>query len=176
MSDGLNRCQFIGHLGQDPELKIVGGSQAVLNFSLAATESYLDRNNVRLEKTEWIRCAVWGKRAEALAKILTKGMKVYVEGSMQTRSYDKNGQKHYATDINVRNVILCGGKRDGDGAGQSAGANRGGAGGNRSYGGGGGGEQRRGPPVGGGAHAPPPADDPGFDDFAGSGGDDEIPF
>lgn len=171
MSDGLNRCEFIGHLGQDPELKMLAAGQAVLNFSLAATESYIDRNNARQEKTEWVRCAVWGKRAEALAKILVKGMKVYVEGAMQTRSYEKNGQKHYATEINVRNVILCGGKRDD--AGQSAeGASRG-SGGNRSYGGGTG-EERRGPPVGGGAHAPPPPD-PGFDDFT-NGGDSDIPF
>ena len=171
MSDGLNRCEFIGHLGQDPELKVIGNGQAVLNFSMAVTESYLDKNNARQEKTEWVRCAIWGRRAEALAKILVKGMKVYVEGGMQTRKYQKNGEDRYATDINVRNVILCsGGKRDDAGASQSTGAGRGG-GGNRSYGGG---EERRGPPVGGGAHAPPPPD-PGFDDFA-SGGDSDIPF
>jgi single-strand DNA-binding protein len=159
MANGLNKVMLLGHLGQDPELKTIAGGQSVLNLSMATTESYLDKNNTRQERTDWHRVVCWGRRAEALAKILRKGSQIYVEGRLQTRSYEKNGEKRYATDVHVINVILCGGKRDGAEAGTSQGG-----GGQRSYGGGGGGSR---------APASPPQDD--FHDD-GVGGDDEIPF
>jgi single-strand DNA-binding protein len=82
----------------------------VLSFRLATTSSWL-KDGERKEQTDWHSCQVWGKRAEALNKILQKGMRLYVEGRIQTRSWeDKNGGgKRYATEINVENVILCGG-------------------------------------------------------------------
>jgi single-strand DNA-binding protein len=159
MADGLNLVQLIGHLGQDAELKVLQGGKSVLNFSVATTESWLDQNNSRQEKTEWHRCQCWGRRAEGLAKILTKGMKVYVQGSLQTRSWEKNGQKFYATEIRVQNVILANGKREGGERQQS-----------RSYGGG------SGAPSGerSGNDSPPAQDDYAGD--IGGGPDDEIPF
>lgn len=113
MSDGLNRCTFIGNLGADPELRMTQSGQPVLKFRIGCTESYLDKSNTRQEKTEWVSCTVWGKRGEALSRILEKGKQVYVEGSLSTSSYEKNGEKRYSTEINVREVLLFGGRGQG---------------------------------------------------------------
>jgi single-strand DNA-binding protein len=180
MADGLNKVMLLGNLGQDPELKMIGGGNAVLNLRLATTETYLDKSNTRQERTDWHTVTVWGKRAEALAKILTKGSQIFVEGRIQTRSYEKNGEKRYATDIVANNIILAGGRRGGearDGDFGGGGGSGGGGGGGRSYGGGGGGGGR--PPS---REAPAQSEGGGggggIDDFGGgdAGGDDEIPF
>ena len=112
MPEGLNKCAFIGFLGKDPELRHSQSGQAVLNFSIAASESYYDeKTKERKERTEWVNCVVWSKRGEALNKILAKGSRIYVEGRMQTRSWDdKTGAKRYTTEIVASNVILLGGK------------------------------------------------------------------
>lgn len=110
MADGINRVQLLGNLGADPELRSTAGGQAVLKLRLATTESYLDNNRNRQERTEWHSCVVWGKRAEALSRFLTKGSLIFVEGGLRTSSYDdKDGVKRYKTEINVTNVVLCGG-------------------------------------------------------------------
>lgn len=109
MSEGLNKVMLLGNLGQDPELKVTQGGQAVLKMRLATTSSYLNRENVRQEATEWHTVTIWGKRAEGLAKILTKGSRIFVEGSLRTSSYEKNGEKRYSTEVNASNVILAGG-------------------------------------------------------------------
>ena len=93
MSDGMNRWQGIGNLGADGELRVTPSGQSVLKLRLACTESYLDRNNTRQERTEWVNCTVWAKRAEGLAKILSKGDRIYVEGRLQTTMSEKDGQK-----------------------------------------------------------------------------------
>lgn len=112
MANGLNKALLLGNLGNDPELRVTSGGQSVLNFNIACTETYLDRNRVRQEKTEWVRVVVWGKRAEALSKFLKKGAKVFVEGSIQTNSWEDNeGIKRYRTQVVARNVILGGGNR-----------------------------------------------------------------
>lgn len=173
MADGLNKVMLLGNLGQDPELKMIGGGQAVLNLRLATTETYLDKNNTRQERTDWHTVTVWGKRAEALAKILTKGSQIFVEGRIQTRSYEKNGEKRYATDIVANNIILTG--RRGGESREAGDVGGGGGGERRPYAGGGGGGAGSRPPSRG-APAPAPAD-PAFDDFSNDpGGDDEIPF
>ena len=112
MAEGLNQCDFIGNLGADPELKMTQGGQAILKFRIACTVSYLDKDNARKERTEWIPCTLWGKRGEALSRILVSGSKVYVQGAFQTSSYEKDGEKRYRTEINVRNVLLLGSKGD----------------------------------------------------------------
>jgi single-strand DNA-binding protein len=102
---------LLGNLGADPELRFTQGGQAVLNIRLATTESYLDRDKQRQERTEWHAVVVWGKRGEALAKILKKGDRVFVEGSLRTSSYDdREGNKRYKTEVHAREVILCGGR------------------------------------------------------------------
>lgn len=113
MGNGLNRCTFIGNLAADPELRTTQSGQAVLKFRIGCTESYLDKNNTRQEKTEWVSCTLWGKRGESLSRILEKGKQVYVEGSLSTSSYEKDGEKRYRTEVNVREVILLGGRGGG---------------------------------------------------------------
>lgn len=111
MSDGLNKVQLLGNLGADPELKMTSGGQAILKMRLATAESYLDKNKVRQERTEWHSITLWGKRGEALSRFLGKGSRLFVEGSLRTSSYDdKDGNKRYKTEVNATNVILCDGK------------------------------------------------------------------
>jgi len=171
MAEGLNKVMLLGNLGADPELRVTPSGQSILKIRLATTETYLDKANVRQERTEWHRVTVWGKRGEALGKILTKGSTIFVEGRISTSSYEKNGEKRYSTDIIANNIILAGGR------GRGAGAEEGGGAPQRSYGGGGGGGG------GGGRSAPAPQQQQGGaepDDFGGGGGsfegDDEIPF
>ena len=173
MAEGLNKVMLLGNLGADPELKVTQGGQAVLKLRLATTESYLDRNNTRQERTEWHRVTLWGKRAEALAKFLTKGERIFVEGRISTSSYEKDGEKRYSTEVVANNIILAGRGKGGDREFSDTG------------GGGGGGFERRGGGGGGGARdngrqpsAPPAnADDfGGGADYGGGGADDEIPF
>lgn len=120
MADGLNKVMLLGNLGADPELRMTPGGTAVLNLRLATSESYLDRNKERQERTEWHSIVVWGRRAEALAKILTKGSRVFVEGGLRTSSYEKDGLKRYRTEINATNIILAGGARGSDRTQESA--------------------------------------------------------
>ena len=177
MAEGLNRVMLLGNLGADPELRFTQGGQAVLNLRLATTESYLDKDKVRRERTDWHNVVVWGKRGEALAKILTKGSSVFIEGSLRTSSYDdKDGNKRYKTEINASNLLITGSRNRGGEAGGYEGG-----GGYEVEAGGGGYPQRGGAPAGGparGRPAPvqqeaPPADD---HEAGGFGNDDDIPF
>jgi single-strand DNA-binding protein len=117
MAEGLNRVMLLGNLGADPELRVTPGGQAVLKLRLATNESYLDRNNVRQERTEWHRVTIWGRRAEALGKFLQKGDLLFVEGRLQTSSYEKNGEKRYSTEVVANNVVLPGSGRGARGEG-----------------------------------------------------------
>jgi len=159
MAEGLNRVMLLGNLGADPELRVTPGGQAVLKLRLATNESYVDRNNVRQERTEWHRVTVWGRRAEGLGKILQKGDSLFVEGRIQTSSYEKNGEKRYSTEIIANNIVLTGGGR---GRGEGA--------------------PREAPRTSRDAGGEPPADDYGEAPGGGGGGapaggvDDDIPF
>lgn len=160
---GLNKAILIGNLGADPELTYTQGGQPRLKMRLATSESFTTRSGERKEKTEWHTIVLWGKRAEALGKFLTKGRSLCVEGSIEYYNYeDRDGNKRYATQINARNVVLLGGGREGGGGGDY---NRGGGGGgDYGRGGGGGGDN-----FGGGGG--------GYDDFpADDFGDDDMPF
>lgn len=124
MADGLNRVILIGNLGQDPELRYTQSNQAVLSLRMATTESYFDNNTKeRKERTDWHSIVVWGKRGEALNKILSKGGRLCVEGRMQTRTFeDKQGTKQYRTEVVATNVVLLGGRAEGErDAGRSSG-------------------------------------------------------
>src|SRR3954466_13525583 len=123
MAEGLNKVMLLGNLGADPELKMTQGGQAVLKLRLATTETYLDKNQTRQERTEWHSVTLWGKRGEALAKFLQKGERIFVEGSLRTSSYEKDGEKRYRTEIVANNVILGGRGKGGD-AGEGGGYTR----------------------------------------------------
>ncbi len=195
MAEGLNRVMLLGNIGADPELRMTQGGQAVLHLRLATSESYLDKDKVRRERTDWHNVTIWGKRGEALGKILAKGSSIFVEGSLRTSSYDnREGQKVYKTEVIANNVILAGNKRDAGGGGSDDGggegygppAGSGGGGGGYSRGGGGSGNSRGGSGSGsggggGGARAPRDPSPPADDGFAGGGDgggdfDSDIPF
>ncbi len=106
MSEGLNKVLLVGNLGADPELRYTAAGQAVLNFRMATTESYLDREGNRQQRTDWHRVALWGKRGEALAQYLSCGRCVVVEGRLRTSSYEKDGQKRYSTEIVAHDIRL----------------------------------------------------------------------
>lgn len=119
MAEGLNRVMLLGNLGQDPELRMTSGGQAVLKLRLATSETYLDKNRARQERTEWHSVVIWGKRAEALGKILNKGSRIFIEGALRTSSYDdRDGNKRYRTEVVANNVILSG--RAGGGGGRDS--------------------------------------------------------
>lgn len=119
MSNGYQKFIAVGNLGADPELKVTQGGQSVLKLRLAVSEKYKDKNGELQEVTEWVSASLWGKRAESLAKFLRKGDRIMIEGKLRTSSYEKDGEKRYRTDVNVNEVVLCGGGK-GDG-GKSAG-------------------------------------------------------
>ena len=153
---GVNKAIILGHLGRDPELKYMQSGQPVCKLNIATSRKYTNKNNEPVEETEWHRVSVWGKQAEHCNNFLTKGRQVYVEGRLRTSSYDKDGQKHYTTEIVADTVQFIGG-RDGASGGAEGGERSGRAG--------------RAPAAGGGDQ---PAGD--FNDFGGNPGDDDIPF
>lgn len=121
MAEGLNRVTLLGNLGADPELRMTNSGNAVLNLRLATSESYVDRDKARQERTEWHSVVLWGKRAEALGRILTKGSRLLIEGGLRTTSYeDRDGNKRYKTEINATNVVFAGARGESSGGGQSA--------------------------------------------------------
>ena len=131
----VNKVILVGNLGADPELKYTPSNRALCNLRIATTEVYKDKGGQRQEKTEWHRVTVWGETAENCSKYLAKGRSVYIEGRLQTRSYDKDGQKHYATDVVADRVVFLGGGGGAEaGAGPRRGGGAGGGGGGRSDG------------------------------------------
>jgi single-strand DNA-binding protein len=152
MAGGVNKVILVGRLGADPDMRYTPSGQGVCEMRLATSESWNDKNGQRQERTEWHRIVVWGKRAEICSKYLAKGRQVYIEGRIQTRSYDdKDGNKRYITEIIANDVqFLGGGGREGGGRAERD-------------------------------DGPPPMADADFAGFGGGGGggggpDDDIPF
>ncbi len=99
---GVNKVILIGNLGHDPELSHLPNGDAVLNFSLATSERWTDKKSGQpVEQTEWHRIVAFRKPAEILGQYLQKGSKIYVEGKLKTRQWEKEGQNHYSTSIHV---------------------------------------------------------------------------
>jgi single-strand DNA-binding protein len=120
MTDGLNKVLLLGNIGKDPELRMTNGGTAVLRLSLATSETYLDNNKQRKERTEWHRIVIWGKRAEALGKLLVKGDRIMIEGKLRTTSYeDRDGKKRFTTEVVADNVLLNGTRGQHGGGGGS---------------------------------------------------------
>ena len=120
MSRSLNKVTLIGNLGNDPEVRSTTGGNRVATFSLATSRTWNDAAGAKQEKTEWHRCVVWNTKGSQLAdiveKYVKKGDKLYVEGRIEYRQWqDKEGQTRYSTEINVRELIMIGGKGGGGG-------------------------------------------------------------
>lgn len=109
----MNKAILIGNLGADPEVRSVNGD-SVCNMRIATSETWKDREGKKQERTDWHNVQVWGPQGEACGKFLRKGSKVGVEGKIQTRSYEKDGQKHHATEIRADHVEFLDGKKDSD--------------------------------------------------------------
>lgn len=112
MSKGtVNKVILIGRLGRDPEMRYTSSGTAVVNFSLATNHFMKDQDGNNNEQTEWHNVVAFGRVAEVAGEYLSKGRLVYVEGRLQTRSWDdQNGQKRYKTEIVCSNLQLLGGK------------------------------------------------------------------
>ena len=115
----VNKAIILGNLGRDPEVRFTQSGRAVANFPVATTDTWMDQENGRQERTDWHNIVVWGKQAETCGQYLSKGRQVYVEGRIQTRSYDdRDGNKRYVTEIVAQRVQFLGG---GGGEGRSSG-------------------------------------------------------
>ena len=109
---GVNKVILVGNLGKDPEIRTLESGVKVARFSVATTESYNDRNTgQRVDQTEWHNIVLWRGLAEIAEKYLRKGNQVYIEGKLQTRSYqDKDGITKYSTEIVGQNLNMLGGR------------------------------------------------------------------
>lgn len=168
MAGSLNKVQLIGHLGADPDIRKNNSGDPIANMRIATTESWRDKQSGdRKEKTEWHNVVIFGGIAKVAEQYLKKGMKVYIEGQLQTRKWqDQNGNDRYSTEVVIQNfggqmLMLSGGNDSGDrqsGGGRSERQEDSGSSSNRSSGN----QSTQGGSSGGG--------------FGGGGLDDEVPF
>jgi single-strand DNA-binding protein len=109
MTRGLNKVMIIGNLGRDPEMRYTPSGKPVTSFSLACSRSWISSDGERREETEWFNVVAWGNLAEICNQHLSKGQQVYVEGRLQTRSWeDNNGQRHFRTEVVANEMIILG--------------------------------------------------------------------
>ncbi len=155
----LNKVMLIGNLGKDPDVRTIPSGVKVANFPIATSESYTGKDGNRVEKTEWHNIVMWRGLAEVAEKYLKKGNPVFIEGKLQTRSWDdQNGQKRYMTEIVADNMTMLGGRRNDGGDFGGGGDSEGGG----SYGGGrssGGSSRSSGGSPSGGSNMPPAPED-----------------
>lgn len=101
----LNLAQIIGRLGKDPEVKYTGGGKAVANFTVAVSESWKEKDSgERKQSTEWFSVVMFGRQAEVAGEFMKKGSLVYLAGKIKTRSWEKDGQKHYKTELHAEQM------------------------------------------------------------------------
>jgi single-strand DNA-binding protein len=109
MSRGLNKVMVIGNIGRDPEMRYTPSGKPVTSFSLASSRSWTTPDGERREETEWFNVVAWGNLAEICNQILSKSQQVYVEGRLQTRSWeDEGGQRHFRTEVVANEMIILG--------------------------------------------------------------------
>lgn len=154
-SRGVNKVILVGNCGADPETRYMPNGNAVVNLTLATSDSWKDKNSgENVEKTEWHRIVFFNKLAEIVGEYVRKGSKLYIEGRLQTRSWEQDGSKRYATEIIASEMQML----DSRGGGQSAGGS-------------GASEFGQSKPAASAAPATAEQSAPNFDDF-----DDDIPF
>lgn len=158
MARGINKVILVGNLGRDPETRYMPSGGAVTNVSIATSKGWKDRDSgEQKERTEWHRIVFFNKLAEIAGEYLKRGSKVYIEGELRTRDWEKDGQKHYTTEVVASEMQMLDSRGEMGGGGSSSGGSGGSQGGSQ----GGGGSSSAGDDFG-----PPPSDD--FDD--------DIPF
>jgi len=115
----VNKVILIGNLGRDPEIRTTPSGQNVATFTLATSRRWKDRDGNRQEKTEWHNIVVWGKQAEVAGQYLTKGKQVFIEGRIETRSWEdkQSGEKRYKTEIICDNFQMLGSRGGADARG-----------------------------------------------------------
>jgi len=115
----VNKVILVGNLGRDPEIRSTPSGQSVASFTLATNRRWRDRDGNRQEQTEWHKIVCWGKQAEIAGEYLTKGKQIYVEGRLQTSSWEdrESGQKRYKTEIICDNFQMLGSRGSQDGGG-----------------------------------------------------------
>ena len=107
MARGLNKVMLIGNLGRDPEMRYTPGGRPVTAFSLAVDRSWMTSEGERRSETEWFNVVAWGDLAERCNKMLRKGERVYIEGRLQTRSWESpDGQRHSRTEVVANEMLL----------------------------------------------------------------------
>ena len=117
----LNKCLIIGNLGADVDLRYTANGAAVANFNVATSRSYQNSQGEKVDETEWFSVVTWNKLAETCAQYLSKGRQVFVEGRMQTRSWDdQEGNKRYKTELVAESVKFLGQREERGGGGQQA--------------------------------------------------------
>jgi single-strand DNA-binding protein len=129
----VNKVTLLGNLGKDPEVKYTPQGTAVAKLALATNERYKDKEGQWQDRTEWHNVVLWQRLAEIAGEYLKKGSKVYIEGKLQTRSWEdkQTNQKRYMTEVVANDLVLLGGR--GEGAGDSGGYSRGAAAGNNNF-------------------------------------------
>lgn len=111
----VNKAILIGNLGKDPELRYTPSGQAVASFPLATSERFKDKEGNWQERTDWHNVVVWGRQGETVKEYLKKGRSAYVEGRIQTRSYDdREGNKKWVTEIIANRIQFLGGRGEGE--------------------------------------------------------------
>jgi single-strand DNA-binding protein len=125
MAKSVNKVILVGNAGNDPEVKVMPSGTPVANFSLATNERSKDKNGQWQDRTEWHNLVAWQRTAEIIGEYVKKGSKIYVEGSLRTRSWDdKNtGEKKYRTEIIVHDLVLLSERSEGEGASRGRGNN-----------------------------------------------------
>lgn len=118
----VNKVILLGHVGQNPDIKVFDGGTKKASFSLATSEKYKDRNGESHENTVWHNIVCWRSAADIAERFVQKGTQLYIEGKITTRSWeDQSGQKRYTTEIEVSNLQLLGGRQDNQGQEQEQG-------------------------------------------------------
>ncbi len=109
---GVNRVTLLGFVGKDPDVQTVKEDKKVARFTLATSESYRNKSGEKVTNTEWHNIVVWRGLADVVEKYVKKGSHLYVEGKLTTRSYEKDGQTKYFTEVVVGNLEMLGGKQE----------------------------------------------------------------
>src|SRR5437016_7842637 len=127
MAKSVNKVILVGNLGKDPEVKYTPSGTPVAKFSLATNEGYKDKSGQWQDRTEWHNIVAWQRLAEIVGEYVKKGSKVYIEGRLQTSSWDdkETGQKKYKTEIIANELVLLSGRGEGESEGGSRGYSRG---------------------------------------------------